>query len=110
MLSYEPTPQFRCATTALDGTVTVVPEGELDLATAPALDEALRREAMASKAIVLDLRRLTFIDSTGVSLLLRWTRDSTASGRGFRLIPGSERVQLVFAMTGLLDALGFDRS
>jgi anti-anti-sigma factor len=110
MLLHVPTPQFTCATTALDGVVTVVPEGELDLATAPLLDATLRREAGgAASAIVVDLRGLTFIDSTGVSLLLRWTRESATSGRGFRLIPGSEPIQRVFAMTGLLDALCFDR-
>jgi anti-anti-sigma factor len=109
MLSHVPTPQFHCAATALDGTVTVVPEGELDLATAPLLDGVLRREADGAKAVVVDLRGLTFIDSTGVGLLLRWTRESAAAGREFRLTPGSERVQLVFAMSGLLEALGFER-
>ncbi len=90
------------------GVLTIVPEGELDVATAPLLDDALR-EMRRDRAgeLVVDLRRLTFIDSAGIHLLLRWATEAGRAGHGLRLIPGAERVQFVLAMTGVLRALRF---
>ena len=98
---------FRCGCASDGDAVTVSPVGELDLATAPLLEAELRRTA-GSRELVVDLRRLTFIDSSGVHLLLRWAGDSARRRREFRVIPGAERVQLVLAMTGVLDTLGLD--
>jgi anti-sigma B factor antagonist len=65
-------------------TATVVVAGELDLATAPRLREHLEALAQTGPAaIVLDLGGLTFMDSTGVSLLLATWRG--AERRGVRL-------------------------
>jgi anti-sigma B factor antagonist len=87
----------------------VVPRGELDLATAPVLDAQLRRVRDAGgDKLVVDLRGLTFIDSTGVQLLLHWGTWAARSGRAFSLIPGADRVQMVFALTGVVDLLAFD--
>ncbi|MEA2176882.1 MAG: hypothetical protein QOG77_179 [Solirubrobacteraceae bacterium] len=100
---------FRCSSEIRGATLTIRPEGELDLASAPVLDDELRGFLGSYQALVVDLRGLTFIDSAGVHLLLRWARDAARMHRSCRLIPGSERVQLVFAMTDVLGALGLDR-
>jgi len=64
--------------------VRVVPHGELDLATVPQLEaEIARLRASGCATILLDLRRLAFMDSTGLRLLLRL--HDQARSDGFRL-------------------------
>jgi anti-sigma B factor antagonist len=57
-------------------TVTIAPAGELDLATAPLVADHLEALAAGDVAhVVLDLRAVTFFESTGVALLLgAWRR------------------------------------
>jgi anti-sigma B factor antagonist len=51
--------------------VTLTLQGEIDLASAPALELQMRdAEELKPRRIVLDLAALDFIDSTGVHLLL----------------------------------------
>jgi anti-anti-sigma factor len=105
-----PAPALAATIHADRDTVTVVPAGELDVATVPVLDGDLCAvRDLGFDAIVVDLRGLTFIDSTGVHLLVRWAASAAARGCTFRLIPGSDRIQLVFRLTGLLGALDFER-
>ena len=103
----QPVP-FDCTCSHDGGVVTVSPAGELDLGTAPALDARLRGVASGSSDVVVDLRNISFIDSAGVHVLLRWAGESARRGRAFRVIPGSERVELVFALTGVLETLGVE--
>jgi anti-sigma B factor antagonist len=101
---------FRCTVHPDTDSAVVAPEGELDLATAPVLDAELCRLRDAGVAkLVVDLRGLTFIDSTGVHLLLRWATWAARDGRAFSLVPGSERIQMVLAMTGVVDMLAVTR-
>ncbi len=72
-------------------------EGELDLASAPLLQEAIESaDREASSTLVLDLQELRFIDSTGLRMIL-W-----AQGRcqEFALTPGSQQVQRLLAISG----------
>lgn len=55
----------------LNGTVTVAPAGELDIATVPALERDLNRLCGGAGRLVLDLSRLEFMDSAGVHMLER---------------------------------------
>lgn len=48
--------------------------GEVDLATAPQLQDALLAAVKASAAVELDLRRVTFIDCVGIEVLRRAQR------------------------------------
>jgi anti-sigma B factor antagonist len=88
----------------------VAPVGELDMATVPLLDAELctLRDAGFRK-LVVDLRGLSFIDSSGVQLLIRWATRAVRHGQAFSLVPGSERVQMVLALTGVVDLLAFDQ-
>jgi anti-sigma B factor antagonist len=104
-------PTLGCTISADGDVVTVAPTGELDIDTVPVLDRDLRDvRDIGYRTIVVDLRGLTFIDSAGVQLLLRWATGAARRGDELRLIPGSDRVQLVFRLTGVLDALGFERT
>jgi anti-anti-sigma factor len=84
-------------------------KGELDLDGVARVTEELERvEASDARRIVLDLSGLTFMDSSGVRLIVCATLRSRASGDRLRLIPGSARVQRVFELTGVLDRLPFE--
>ena len=90
--------------------VRIVPSGALDMATAPILDARLSElRDSGFRRLLVDLRELTFIDSTGLRLLLAYDADSRQDGFAFALIPGSPTVQRVFELTMTLDALPFVR-
>jgi anti-sigma B factor antagonist len=72
------------------------------MATGPLLERRLRQaHDDGFKHIVLDLRGLEFMDSTGITLLTRWSLDASRDGFTFSLVPGSERIQRLFDLTGL---------
>jgi anti-sigma B factor antagonist len=53
-----------------DGRSVFVPRGELDLATAPALEEPVLAALGEGREVVIDLRELAFMDSSGVRVLI----------------------------------------
>jgi len=82
------------------GALRIVVRGELDLATAGQLEAAL--EAPAEQPVVVDLRGLTFMDSTGVRTLLQATEDSRRDGRDLAfLVPASGDARLTLSETGI---------
>jgi anti-anti-sigma factor len=88
--------------TTLDGAVTVAPTGELDMETCPLLERELERARDAgAEALVVDLRGVTFIDSSAIHLLLRWADEAEGTGPELRVLPGNGRVRRVFEVTGV---------
>ena len=75
--------------------------GELDLLFSKQVAEQLRRSEQGAQVLVLDLRELSFIDSTGISVLLSAYLRSQEAGRRLVLIPGPPFVQKVFAVSGM---------
>ena len=89
-------------------TVRVRPVGTLDLATGPVLEQQLAElRAAGFRHIVVDLRGLTFMDSTGLQLALRWEAASRVDGFKIGFVPGPPEVQRVFELTGVLDSISF---
>jgi anti-anti-sigma factor len=84
----------------------VLPRGDLDLLGAPEMGDALRL-ALASDAgaIVVDLRGLELLDSTGLRVLLE--AQAGEGGDRMSFVAGSERIQGVLHISGLLDELPF---
>jgi anti-anti-sigma factor len=70
---------FSVSVSKLNGTATLHLAGELDIATAPQLREALTD---VDGSLVVDLGRLTFIDAIGIEELARVARRSTLEIRG----------------------------
>ena len=90
------------------GTHTVRLYGELDLAHTDAVREELERvEATDARAIVLDLSGLTFMDSTGVRLLLSAHARSRADANRLSLLRGPLSVQRVLELCGVEGMLPF---
>ena len=75
--------------------------GELDLATVPVLQEQLDHAMRGKAAVVIDLSRLRFIDSSGLDLLVRAERHLRDSGMQLVLVRGPRAVHRVFALTRL---------
>lgn len=79
--------------------VVVAPAGELDLATAHALGAKLAEAAQdGATRVVLDLRRLTFMDSSGISVIIKMQRFFRVEGIGFGIVRGEETVQRALAL------------
>jgi anti-anti-sigma factor len=83
-----------------DGTLLVVaPSGELDLATVPRVRAALAACTEAHRAAVLDLRQVTFMDSTAVRLLIE-SRNGDLGDR-FALVAPPSNVAQVLDISGV---------
>ena len=90
------------------GLVTLALRGELDLAAVPALEERLAAiEQDAGPRIVIDISALSFIDSSGLRLLLLADGHARERGHELLLTQPTESVRRVLEMTGALDLLRF---
>jgi anti-sigma B factor antagonist len=83
--------------------------GELDAITAPdlarTLDEVLAEPHLR---VMLDLNGLRFVDSAGVSVLIRAKQAAAANGRALVLRRPTEQLERVFALVGLADWLAVE--
>jgi anti-anti-sigma factor len=101
-------PAFHCETEPDRDRVVLRPCGELDLATVPEVQgryEELRDAGFTH--VVLDLAGLSFMDSSGIALLVRLTRDAPADCR-VTVAPGGPDVRHILEVTGLADHLPYE--
>ena len=85
-----------------DGSVVVHLHGEVDLATAPAVEAAIRAALPSSfERLVFDLTDLRFMDSSGISVLLRLACDAPSVA----VRNPTPTVAMVIAATGLTEIL-----
>ena len=91
---------------ARTGEVWVLPQGELDIHTTEELEQSLSI-ALASEAerVVLDLRGLEFMDSTGLRVIV--AACTGPDGSRMQLVKGSDAVQGVLNVSGLAAELPF---
>ena len=95
----EPGPDFAVTRRRVGDAVVVVPEGEIDLATVDHVGrEVTAAHAESDGQIVLDLREIRFMDSTGIRLVVQLARD--LEGR-FAVVRGGGEVARVFDLVGL---------
>ena len=99
---------FSVETARNDDRLAIIATGELDMSTADKLDDAVRAaETTDAKRIIIDLSEVTFMDSSGLKLLLEANARSQANSNRLRLIRGPRRVQRVFEMTKTEEKLPF---
>ena len=80
--------------------------GELDIVTAPALEAAVERLlAGRVESLILDLRGVTFIDSSGLRTVLSAWDSCREAGCELLLIPGDGPCRRLFGITGVLEEL-----
>ena len=86
------------------GTGIVTVSGEVDVATAPALRDCLDRVVADDDGpVVVDLTAVTFIDSTGLGVLIGARKRCAESDRDLRVVVAEPRILKVFEITGLTD-------
>jgi anti-anti-sigma factor len=84
----------------------VVPRGELDIATADRLDAAVAEQfASGFLHLVVDLRELDFIDSSGIRMIWQAHQRAERDGARLSVIPGDGDAGRALRITGLLDRM-----
>ena len=100
----ETTPLLQLTVTPDRERAIVVPTGELDLATVPLVEQEV--VALCERGfdeVCLDLRGVTFFDSSGLRLLLRMDERLTGDGCRFTVEPGDGAAAQLLAITRLVD-------
>ncbi|WP_435279621.1 STAS domain-containing protein [Streptomyces sp. 1222.5] len=99
--AYQPKP-LEITTTVTDGVTVVSVSGEIDHNTADPLIQALEVDALAGRPqVVIDMRRVPFMDSSGINVLLAAHRQLTEADGWLRLAGVHGSVQRVLQLVGL---------
>jgi anti-anti-sigma factor len=77
--------------------------GELDIASAPVLEQTLREPRLQTHLVVLDLRELVFMDCSGVHAIVEASIRARDAGHRLVLVNGCPNVRVLFALTGRSD-------
>jgi anti-sigma B factor antagonist len=102
---------FTCEVVPESDAVRVRAIGSLDMATAPLLEQQLEELRDAGfRRLIVDLGGLSFMDSTGVHLALKWHGAASQDGFQIGFAPGPPAVQRVFELTGMTEHLPFINS
>jgi anti-sigma B factor antagonist len=99
------TQPFRCDVARDGETLRITLTGELDLARAAEVEPVLRGDGARQR--VLDLRELTFMDSSGLRLILSAHAAARRDGTILEIVPGPPSVQRVFQICGVENELRF---
>jgi anti-sigma B factor antagonist len=83
-----------------DGRADIAFRGELDLATVPIAERAVDKVDGGASTLVLDLRKLSFIDSSGLRLILTTAEKWEGESRRLFIARGPAQVERVFELTG----------
>ena len=84
-----------------NGVARIALTGEVDMGTVPELEHHLGVcQADGATAIVVNLRDLGFVDSSGLHAFIRSRTDAQANGHRLLLVGGSRAAQRVFGLTG----------
>jgi anti-anti-sigma factor len=104
-----PVPPFRVGVSRADDGSVVAVEGELDLATAPQLrDRLVALSEEGQPQIILDLTRLGFIDSTGLSVLVMAHNRARVDGGSILIRNPSPSVLRILEITGLVSVFAIE--
>jgi len=97
---------FRVEVQGEDRARVIAIRGELDLASGPALQQQLDRTfESGAELLIVDRRELEFMDSTGLSILVKAHQRAEENGQRFALVKGPQQVQRLFSLTGVSDRL-----
>ena len=93
-----------------NGTVlTVKPEGRLDAATSPTLQEDVLQRLDGVREIVMDFSKVEYISSAGLRMLAVFEREMEDSGGSLRLIHVNKNIIEIFELVGYMDLLTVER-
>jgi anti-sigma B factor antagonist len=107
-MSVDHNPRFAIQSVVSPDRHTLVIGGELETGSVAELELWVRSVcADRPKELLLDITRLSFLDSAGLGAILRSQNVCGEHGVDFALTPGNEAVQRVFEITGMIDELPF---
>jgi len=99
--------QFRCDVSYIDDRAVVLVQGDVDLATAPTfLREVRATLALPIAGVAVDLGGVTFMDSSGINVLVKTRREATERSITFTLGAVPEQARLVLDVAGLAETFG----
>ena len=98
---------FDCTIEQQGDLIVVAPEGEIDMANAALFREVLRQvvERRNGGRIVVDMRDVTFLDSSGLGMLVAAQRAATVKGMELRLADPNPIVRMTLEVANLADLL-----
>ena len=85
--------------------LTVIIEGSLNTSTSPILDEEITPELETVKELILDLKRVPYVSSAGVRLLLTLSQIMESNGGTLKLVNVGEDIVDLLNTLGFLDIL-----
>jgi len=89
-----------------DTGVVVVASGEIDLWSAPDVRAAMVAHEARDRGVVLDLREVTFIDSSGLGVIVGQHKRAQEHGEQFAVaVGGAAAVQRILELSGLVKVL-----
>ncbi len=95
-------PSFDVEVVRNGGATRIAPSGELDIATNPVLEQAIAAATSEPGArLVLDLRELTFMDSTGLRTLAQTNARAANDGFTLAIVRGPRQIDRVLEISGL---------
>ena len=93
---------FQIEERAAQGTTVVAVTGEIDVATAPQLQESLHSLiAQGHSSLVIDLLAVSFLDSTALGVLVGALKRCREQGGDLQLVVADTRIMKIFEITGL---------
>jgi anti-sigma B factor antagonist len=99
-------PPFQVRHEARGDGIVVSAGGEIDLATSPRLREALLDPQAHAATVVLDLREVTFIDSSGLGVIVGQQKRAQEHNERFSVaVGGAASVQRILELSGLVKVL-----
>ena len=89
-----------------DGWLRLEPNGELDIASCVAFEQCLVVALDRSRRVLLDLRKVSFVDSTGLAAIVAVARHARRTGAELEVaLPLPAQGRRLFELTGALDRL-----
>ncbi|MCQ2078788.1 MAG: STAS domain-containing protein [archaeon] len=88
-------------------TTTIIPQGDIDYATAPELDVVVEREAASSEMLVIDMSKVDYISSAGLRSILN-ADELMENKKGIRLTNVNPNVKSIFDMTNFTGMLNIE--
>jgi anti-anti-sigma factor len=82
-----------------DGRIHLALAGELDVDTAPELDQALRAAQHSAQFVSVELRRLSFMDCRGLAIIVAAAKRGRDNDSTFRVVRGPPHIHRLFTLT-----------
>ncbi len=99
--------ELKCDISEQQGTAVVALEGEIDVYTAPRLqDQLLDLSKVGRNRVVVDLEGVSFLDSNGLGVIVTGLKQFRSAGGDMALVCTRPQVRKVFEITSLTDFVG----